>query len=65
MLTVLTQRHRLVKGCGEKQSLSDGASSGTGPNDGSPPDKSEAMSDDTDGSPTMPKKETGQQQQQL
>lgn len=59
MLTDLLQRHRLVKGCGEKQSPSDGASSGTGANDGSPPGKSEAMSDDTDGSPKMPK-ERGQ-----
>lgn len=54
------QRHRLVKGCGEKQSPSDGASSGTGATESSPPDKSEAMSDDTEGSPRMEKKEKRQ-----
>ncbi|KAK0729774.1 hypothetical protein B0H67DRAFT_8659 [Lasiosphaeris hirsuta] len=50
------KRHKLVKGCGEKENNS-GNNGTTGTNDASPPDRSDVMSDDTDGSPRMVKKE--------
>jgi hypothetical protein len=50
---LLIQRHRLVKGCGEKSGSGDSKIGG----DGSPPDRSEIMSDSTEGSPGMIKKE--------
>jgi hypothetical protein len=49
LLNLVLQRHRLVKGCGEKSSAADGSNM----NEGSPPDRSEVMSDGADDSPTM------------
>lgn len=51
------KRHKLVKGCGDKENNNSGNNGTTGTNDASPPDRSDVMSDDTDGSPRMVKKE--------
>lgn len=48
-LLIIIQRHRLVKGCGDKSN----DSSNLGGIENSPPGRSDAMSDETDDSPKM------------